>query len=151
MWGRRSCEPLCSGGRGGPVSGPPAAPSSEARACSGDPSCISLRKSQVSPQPRVILDLVAPPGWFPAALESTAGPPPLFLPPRCWEEGCAAPSTVGGGTGDWALPGVDLGHAAFERGDPNTRLNPSLRFCTCNMEIMMPFSRRAARIDGDAR
>lgn len=62
-----------------------------------------------------------------------------------------APSTVGGGTEDWALPGVDLGHAAFERGDPNTRLNPSLRFRTCNMEITIPFSRRAARIDGDAR
>lgn len=42
-------------------------------------------------------------------------------------------------------------HAAFERGDPNTRLNPSLRFRTCNREITIPFSRRAARIDGDAR
>lgn len=86
MWGRRSCEPLCSGGRGGPVSGPPAAPSSEAQACSRDPACFSLRKSQVSPYPRVILDLVAPRGWFSAALESPADPAPLFLPPRCWEE-----------------------------------------------------------------
>ena len=127
------------GGRRGPVSGPPAAPSSEAQACSGDRPCFSLRKSQVSPQRSVILDLVAPPGWFSAALESTAGPAPLFLPPRCQEEGCAAPSAVGGGTEDLALPGVELGCAAFKRGDPNTRLNPSLRFCTCNMEIMIPF------------
>lgn len=88
-------------------------------------------------------------GWFSTAPGSRAGGRLLIVTrvaiPPPGGPGRAMWAPVRRSTEDVALQGVNLSPTALELEDHDTQFNPSLHFCTCKTEIIIPSSQSRDR------